>query len=316
MTEKISKILPKQCTVFLKKHALTLIFVILTALAVFLSDEIKEFAKGGLVLCGEAIIPTLFPFMIFSDLILTLSGQNENNVSTSLFEKLFGVNAACVTSFICGILCGFPIGAVCVKNLYDGGIIDKEDAEYMLGVCSVPSLAFVVSGVGAGLLGSAKTGLGLWIALIFSAILIAFVFRPKEKKIKISRDIYRQRFDFVASVKNSGYTMIAICSFIIFFSVIVGLFGMVIKNPYFYSLTASFFEIGNASAAIANCSAFTPEVKLVLLGFALGFSGISVYMQTASIVSDSKLSLKKYLIMKLFMGTLTSLLVLLIMLFR
>jgi hypothetical protein len=110
--------------------------------------------------------------------------------------------------------------------------------------------------------------------------------------------------------------MIAICSFVLFFSVVVGLLGRVIKNPYFYSLTASFFEIGNASAAIANCSAFTPEVKLIFLGFALGFSGISVYMQTASIVSESKLSLKKYLIMKLFMGALTSLLVLLIILFK
>ncbi len=293
---------------YMKKRALIITILTLIFLTVFLSDEIKTYAEKGLILCAESIIPTLFPFMIFSDLILSFSSTNEENTASRIFKKIFGLNPACIVPFICGILCGFPVGAVCVKNLYNGGIIDKNDAEFLLGICATPSLAFIVSGVGAGMMGSSKYGFFLWLSVIFAAMITGLIFREKEYKFKNSKEIKRQKFDFVESVRSSGYTMISICSFIIFFSIVIGLLGEVIKNDYIHALFSSVFEIGNASSLIADSKLFSNELKLIFLGFALGFSGISVYMQTVSIVSESKLSCKTYLKMKLIQGLISALL--------
>lgn len=295
-----------------KRHSFGLVAVVIsmTVLSLFFSESIKEYARDGLLLCARSILPTLFPFMFFSDLLVSVYDGNGKGALSFLFEKIFGLSAIAVLPFVCGTLCGFPLGAVCVGNLYRAGMFDREDAEYLVGLSSAPSLAFIISGVGVGMLNSSYLGVMLFLSVIISSLITGVIFRTKERKIKISREIKRQKFDFAESIKRAGFSSLTICAFITFFSVAAGLIGEVVKNKIILAFLTSLLEIGNASSFISSELSASPILMLSMLGFALGFSGLSVYMQTRSVVSDIKFSGRKYLKMKLVQGVLSALIML------
>ena len=294
----------------INKYGFAFVALIAALLVILFPDVIQKSAFDGIALCAKSIIPTLFPFIILSDFLLSLYTFDKRSLSAAIFEKVFGVGAVCISAFVCGLLCGFPIGAILTKSLYDNGAIDKKDAENILPIVTVPSFAFVICGVGAGMLGSVKSGIFLWLSSVISALIVGFVFRSGEKKLPVIREISKTKFNLAASIKKSGYTAISISSFIIFFSVVLGVLKAFIKNEYICSVLSAFFEIGNASDTIIF-SSIPYTAKLPLLGFALGFSGLSVLMQVVGVVSDSKISCKTYFLQKTLQGVLCALIALL-----
>lgn len=294
----------------IEKYAFALVALSAAALVIIFPDIIRTSVLEGISLCVKSIVPTLFPFIILSDFLLSLYPVSKHSLSSALFEKAFGIGAVCVSAFVCGAICGFPIGAILIKSLYDNGAIDKKDAENMLPIATLPSFVFVISGVGSGLFGNVKLGMFLWFASFISTIAVGFIFRSGDKKLPIIREIPKAKFNLASSIKKSGFTAINISSFIIFFSAVLGVLKSVIKNEYICAVLAAFFEIGNACNYIAY-SGITYSVKLPLLCFALGFSGLSVFMQVVGVVSDSKISCKTYFVQKTLQGVLCALIALL-----
>ena len=277
-------------------------------------DVIRNSAYSGLILCAKTIVPTLFPFMILSDLLLALSPNTGTGFFSKACEKLFGIGAACTVAIVCGMICGFPIGAICTKALYDSGAIDKKDAESLLATATVPSFAFVISGIGEGMLGSVKLGIYLWLSCILAAITVGILFRGREKKIPIVRKMKKEPFKITASIKKSGACAVGISSFIIFFSVIIGVLNELIRNEYVITALSAILEISNASNAVILSVAIPFYAKIPILGFALGFSGLSVMMQVMGVVSDSGIGCKTYLLRKAVQGVICSMLATLLIL--
>ncbi len=281
----------------IKKFSFPTAVLSLILLSALRSDQIRDYAIYGMRLCYANIIPTLFPFMIFSDILLCTVGESRIFKSGILLPLLMGV------------LCGFPLGALCVKSLYVSGKITKEKAEILLPVCSVPSLAFIISGVGAGMLNNTRLGFLLWTCVVLSSLATYALFCKNNEKLQKTNENKRQSFDFSESVKNAGYAMLSICSFIVFFSVINGLICSIIKNEFSSCIISSVLEIGNACFNITSLEA--PSIfKLALLCFALSFSGISVFMQIVSVTKDCELSYRKFLPIKLFQAVVSILILL------
>ena len=65
--------------------------------------------------------------------------------------------------------------------------------------------------------------------------------------------------------------------------------------PFVKCLVTSVIEITNGIYEIRN-SVFSMPIKLSLISFALGWSGLSVHMQVKSLVKDTGISMKKYYI--------------------
>jgi hypothetical protein len=70
--------------------------------------------------------------------------------------------------------------------------------------------------------------------------------------------------------------------------------------PPILALVASFLELGNGVLYISACGNFN-DLSIPLLGFAFGFSGVSVYMQVMG-EFGGRISGKKYLCQKLMQG--------------
>ena len=254
------------------------VFAFSAILLIIKQKSVQASLLNSLKLCVSTIIPAVFPFMILSDyLICNFSSVKQTKVSV-LFNKLFGINPIGIIPFFIGNICGFPLGARLSSQLYENNYIKKDEYRLLTIISSNPSLAFVISGVGAGMRGLIKDGIILYLSVILSTIITgvihknkisASVFKPKQKE---------QSFHFIESVKNATQSSISLCAFISLFSIIINIL-ISFNTPFFLVVIfSSFLEIGSATSIISN-SNLPYLATLLITSFTLGFSGLSVYMQ-------------------------------------
>lgn len=277
-------------------------------LAVFLlsllySDRISHSVKSGLMLCANVIIPSVFPFMILSDLLYRFLDFSSMKRFGSVFERVFRIDQAGLYPFFLGILCGFPLGVKCVCDLYRDGVLSKNEAERLIGFCNNTGPAFLVAGVGVGLRKSLPEGLIIYISMVLSAIIVGILFSINERMPKSSdTDLLKRDFSLTSSIKNAGFGTLGVCSYLTFFACIVGLLRGLLGETLPYLLIISFIEIGSAASILSKTAILSSSLTLLFTSFAVGFSGLSVHLQAMSYLNETDISVKKYFVMKLLEG--------------
>lgn len=126
------------------------------------------------------------------------------------------------------------------------------------------------------------------------------------------------------AIQNSTATLLMILGYMVFFAVLSNILtntgvenlfnklithvlkALNISTDLSNGIFCGILEITNGLNKISNYSAIRYIERLPIAAFILGFGGFSVHMQVASIISDSDLSLKPYLLGKLLQGILAS----------
>ncbi len=276
------------------------------------SDVAIEYMKKGLVLCSATVIPSLFPFMVISELIVSSGiGISVSRLVRRPMKAVFGVGEAGAAAFLLGTVCGFPIGAATAASMHDKGIISKDELEHFLIFCNNPGSAFVISAVGASLFGSKKLGLLLYVSVILSSVIVGAtgrLFLPKSKKSNAtvilstpSRDITSRITD---AIRSSATSMLTVCAYVLFFSALVGCMGAVLQRfslpEEIRAIIFGFFELSSGAKAASGAS--EPIAAVVLCALFLGWSGLSVHLQIMSVCSGRGISFKPYIIAKAAQG--------------
>ena len=277
------------------------VFILSTVLLITHADAVTESVIFGIKLSVTSIIPTLFPFIILSDYMTARVVTNKKSLAKRSFERIFGIPGSSMWCFITGAVCGFPLGVRSAVELYQSGRISRDDLERLIGFVNNPSLAFVISAVGLGMCGSIGRGIMLYISVLISALLVAIIFAKKSEKTQNTDVNMEQNFTLVDSIKNAGLASISISSYIIFFSTAIGLARSITDSEIIILIFSSLSEVGNAASAITKSTYLPPVCSYGLLGFSLGFSGLSVHLQAMSFIPP-EVSKKRYLIMKILQG--------------
>ena len=97
----------------------------------------QEYALAGLEVWFYHMIPALLPMMILSGIVIRMGLADR---FASLFAPFLGhicncSSSACYCIFM-GFLCGFPMGARTVAQLYEAGKLSKTDARCLLSFCN------------------------------------------------------------------------------------------------------------------------------------------------------------------------------------
>ena len=114
-----------------------------------------EYASTGLNLWLTKMVPTLLPFMILSGIMIRME-LTENFVTLlhPLLHRLFGTSKNGSYTIIMGFLCGFPMGARIVGELYESGRLSREESASLLYFCNnigpIYFLSYVVPVLGIG----------------------------------------------------------------------------------------------------------------------------------------------------------------------
>lgn len=268
----------------LKNLYVLLFFALLSTLLISKQRILQLSILSSIKLCLNTIIPAIFPFMILSDyFVCNIQMHNiRSGKIILLFEKMFNIERAGFIPFLVGNICGFPIGSRLALQLQDSKYISKEECETLIPISSNPSLAFVVSGVGAGMRSSVSDGIILYFSVLVATILSGIIWREKRSASKLHGFYTNKSFSVIDSIKNAAFTSIIISSYIIFFSMVIDLIKSFNILNIFVITLASILEIGNATNLISTAK-LPANLSLPLTAFSLGFSGISVYMQTKAL---------------------------------
>ncbi|MEA4832952.1 MAG: hypothetical protein VB118_10110 [Oscillospiraceae bacterium] len=253
-----------------------------------------ECANEGIKLCGT-VVSALFPFMVLSTVLISLGSEN---------NRASGAPKA----FLLGSICGFPIGGICVKELYKKGCFGKKEAEMLIPACNLCGPAFIFGVAGQAFPDIPSAGAALYaIQLICAGILFCFTYRKKHFKA-VSGFTGGEKHEikeppgisaaFSAAVKEAAVNILYICGFVVFFSFLTGMLGSLGLKGILKTFICGLLEMtcGVKHASLSGTAGF------VLTALFISFGGVSVICQTVSVISDTDLSIKKYIAVKAAMG--------------
>ncbi len=265
-----------------------------------LGDAVTDGAKLALTV----VLPSVFPFMVLSDMLSALPWR-PGRVAIRI-SRLFGIPEAALGAVICGNILGFPLGARYVARIL--GDSDENLTVRCAAVATNPSAAFVISGVGAGMLGDVKIGILLYAILIASTAVTAMAFRENRNLSLFSYDNTEQKFSLASSIASAGSASVSVLASISFFSGVSFLVRKML-GKYVAFFISPLLEVSCAVSMLAT-QELPSVVRLGLISFALGFSGVCAAVQCAPYFSRGA-RIKNMLIIKLVEGTVAALISLL-----
>lgn len=276
----------------------------MTMLFIKNSELTATCAKNGLETCFLTIIPSLFPFMVMSE-ILCECGCLE------LFGKLLGkplsriykLSESTMMAVLSGLIFGFPVGTRAVISLYDKKEISADELNIALGFCGIPSFGFLVNVMGKSLFSNKGFGIFMYIVAIFSALISGLLFSQKKAitltPLKVINGKQTASEILTAAISSAIRSIITLCSYVIFFSCVVGTVSSCVSSKLFGSLLGITLELSSGTLSSSQIGGIT---GVALCGVAVGWSGISVHCQTIALISDRTANFSYYFIQKLFQG--------------
>ena len=304
-------------TLSLVKSCLFYCFIAYVFVFLLISPEsAKSECMTAINLCLSTVVPVLFPFMVISDFVITTGIANMvSYASGRVFSKVFKTSKISQISFLCGTLFGFPLGAKSAVSLYENGYIEKDEAERLLCFCSNTGPGFVI-GVAGSCLHNSKIGVVIYISQLFSAMIIGLLLR-KRGFSPISYDCQNESnkkrsppfLCLTKAVTGSVMPTLNVCAFVCFFSVIKSSVNEILEfcgsNDYSSAFVTGFLEITNGLSCLSGLQVSATTISLG--AFFIGFSGLSVCMQTVALTSKSSFKVGQFFVCKLFQGILCAL---------
>ena len=269
-------------------------FALLTAMLLMLalSTQAAEAMRQGLALCARSVVPALFPFLVLSGLFVNLGCADvPARLLGSVMQRLFGCSGSGASAFFLGILGGYPLGARTIGELYRTGRISHQEGEDLLCFCNNTGPAFILGIAGAGIFGDLRLGAWLYLIHVAAATLVGLLLR-RSKAAPTPRSALPQPSPsfpsaLVSSITSAGTTMVQICAFVVFFYTLLHL------SPLQHPVLLGVVELTRGITALtAGRDAFLIASAL------LGWGGISVHCQTAAVLADTPLSMRRYLLAK------------------
>lgn len=301
-------------------------------------DQAMGAMRDGLKLCGNVILPSLFPFFVLSSLVVELGmSRYLGRLLEPVMAPMFRVNGNCASALALGFIGGYPVGARTAIQIYENGQCSRTEAERMLAFCNNSGPAFILGVVGAGVFGSGAAGLLLYLTHLLASLAVGVLFRfykpgegPQTSRVRRAQ-FQAASFSraFTGSVTGALQSTLNICAFVLFFTVFLRILAYAgILKTLGGILSALLAPLGmdqtwaerlltglmEVSSGVSSLTDGALSGRLSMAAFMLGWAGVSVHCQVLAFLGDSGLSVRTYLIGKLLHGAFSA--VLARMLFR
>ena len=303
----------------MKNHFFQFFLILCFFVMLLFPSEVFEGAKSGLLLWFLTVLPTLFPFLLISRLLLdSCACSLLNKLLAPVISRLFGISAQGSFAFIVGFLCGYPMGAKITADLFHARQISKAEASYLLSFCNNTSPAFLIHYIVLGYFQNPRLIFPSVLILYGTPILLTFFFRIKKhfassnitSPFTISK-IPSCSLDFC--LMDSSEAIVKIGGYIILFSVILNLLQKLpLSHPFYQLFLLPSLELTNGCALLNK----TITAQTIPLSFPIyyslcmghtAFGGWCALFQTGSMINGSGLSLNSYARKKLVTALVTSL---------
>lgn len=258
-------------------------------------------------LCIKTVIPSLFPFLVLSGYInSSLAGQRLKLLRP--LGRICGIPSGCESSLVLGLFGGYPIGAQCIGAAYKSHTLSKQDAERMLGFCNNAGPAFIF-GMLSGMFSNALMPWVLWAIHICSALVCGCLLPGKSKQEACG--VQSSQITAAKAMEQGLKAIATICGWVIVFRVAIRI--LTIRVLWLAPLLQQIMFVGFMELTNGSLEAvYLPEeLRFVLCSVFLGFGGVCIAMQTASVAKGLRIHV--YLIGKILQASVSGIVSLLLL---
>ena len=284
---------------------------------------------SGIELWFYNVMPSLFPYMIFSSMLFQLNATYLfQRIFNKPMNKIFNISGSGILAIIMGYLSGYPLGAKLVADLRKENVISLQESYKLLAMCSATGPAFIIGIISTQMFDNSVIIpvllLSNYAGSLLNALVLKYLYKEnipiytyKKCKTKSISNILN------TSIVDSINNVLKICGYMVFFNLIIlyldardilDLFtnffaqylnvfhfsGELIKG-LFYGL----FEITLGINTISKCSD-SLMVKVVVTAFITAWSGLSIHMQTNSFLVDTDIKYSRFFLGKLTQSILST----------
>lgn len=305
------------------------------------SVSIQSASQGALI-WFNVILPSLLPFFIISELLISLGFVDIlGGILSPLMRPVFNTSGEGIFPLSMSVLSGYPVGSKLTSRLREKNIITKTDGDRLLCFTSTSGPIFMLGAVSIGMLGDSNLGPLIILPHYISIVILGLVFRfykyddlyskkyfktkmyckdinmSIEKLLKTRKSISSL---IAVSIKESMDNILLIGGIVIFYSVVIEmLFNLSIINQALVFLSKLFsiegellkgivigmFEmtLGCKAIAYSNISVLN---KIIIINLIIGWGGLSVHSQAMNFIKRTDLNSKLFTFSKMLHGLLSS----------
>ncbi len=294
-------------------------------------------ACNGLDLWFYTLLPSLLPFCILSN-ILIISGIIPKLLKPfqPVFQILFGISPYGAYTLVLGLLCGYPMGAKLIGDLYRQQKISQQEGNYLLTICNHASPMFIITYISLHLFEN-QIPLSKTFFILYGSAFVSSLF-------------FRAYFHFITQyhLKNTAYhaTSSPTCSFantensdsisiitvdnaifngfetitklggyIILFSICSAMMQQISEPfPALQWILPGITELTTGINLITQTS-FTLETQYILILTFTAFGGISTIAQSKGMLYSTPFQISTYIFGKVIQALCTFVLALLLLVF-
>lgn len=286
----------------------TLVWLVLIIAVLSHPDTTFQYAYEGLYQWAAKMVPTLFPFMMISSIMVYSGADLELGRMLSLpLKRIYKYSTYGLYAIFMGFFCGFPMGAKVVSELYENKKLSKEEAVSLLGFCNNIGPAYFLGIIipmlhACGYQNTLPFLFGMYGIPAVYGIFLSRRFAKTNAASVISKNAYqneaREKLSLTGCLKKAcmenTQSLILLGGYITFtnaFRIFLDFFRL---SDNMKRVLSSFMEIMGGVQTIYT-GTLSPQEKVLWIMTALSFGGISCLIQTSSFLEKAKLPLSSYL---------------------
>lgn len=286
------------------------------------TNDVLSSVIKGMEIWKNNIFPSLFPFFIISHIMIEFGFIHLFKELLKPILSLFKLNASAAFVLAMSLLSGSPSNAKYTKELYKRGDLTKEEAEKTLTFTFFSSPLFVLGTLSLLYLKNRKVGFVIFVIHVLTNLLIGLIFRnygspSKIEKVNIKEGIRKMMLEqkqkkmtniIVKSIKEGLSTCFLILGSIVFIYIVTSaLKDFLPNNPYLNASIRGILEMTQGLVATSYLD-MDMRYKGTLSVMLLSFGGISIYIQIISILSDTDLNTKPYIVARMLHSAISGIL--------
>ena len=275
----------------MKKNSKNIMIILINCtLLLFCIIYSKEFYKEFISyskLFLEKVFPSTMIILMISNILLDYQIIN-------YIQIVFPKKASYIYLLIMSMISGFPSGSVLLKEMLEKKLITKEMANQMIKYASFPNPLFLLN-ISTIILNSKILSIKLLLSIILSNLLIYTKTPKRRKPIQVKKEQMNFTYSLKSAISKAINSIILIYGISIFFSLMAFFLTKIFSNNvYSYVFINGILDLTKGITSSSLLPNTTAKYYFILILNTL--NPLAIHMQTKSILEDTSISYKNYLI--------------------
>ena len=288
-----------------KRRNIAWIFGLMMLILIFIRpQETVDGAQRAMQLWYTGVAPAMLPFLALTPMITCPEAcLAYRKIFSGIMKGLFRLPGEAAPAVIAAMISGSPGGALTICGIYASGGISQQEAARISLACAGVSPAWLVLGVGCGMLGSKTAG---WKLAVIQAAVQLFLLKLLEKVeihcLAEKRDM--QKAFSASPMRTAVETVLCVCGYMCVFSA----YGSAIASFAGKDAGTGLLAVLDLPAGLGRIAEKGFPGDSFAMGAAVGFGGLCIAAQNMERLKGLGVRWKDYIAIRLTAGAVCSLL--------